>query len=675
MSIPASRVDAMGTNPAQQRMQLGHAARKAGRVAEALDHYRGAVEQEPQSAEANTVYGLMLLQLGRAGEAESPLRKAVEIEPRHVALRMNLARWLAQEGQIDEAVEVVSSVIADEPQHAWAWERLGELNAKQRRFGEAARHFRRATELQPQDPSILFKLARASFDDGRGDEAERILDEASALAPGNGAILRLYAEIHESRGEWEKLRKSAQDWVAAQPREPAAWRALAMSLWESGYLMQAKENFRHALKLGEREARHLTTYARLCMSALDYETAGKALEEAEALDPDLGYLHSAKAMCLMVTGRHDEAAAYARRALAGAPADPFSYRTLALATGGGLSPSETAALEKLADRKDLLPVHRATAAFALGECREAQGDFEAAFAEYERANAFAREQSRAEGIAYDPAARERQVADLMRIFPSVPGVLAGEGRPWPVFIVGMPRSGTTLVESVIGAHSRAHACGERLQMRWIMTAFLKRVEAGKEADIDADGWAQWRELYLQGLPEGLAADAFTDKNPWNFDAIGLIAKLFPAARVVHIRRNPVETGFSIYRNQFGKTLPYTSRLEDIGHYYGQYARLMAHWARAAAGRFTTIQYEDFVRDFESAGPALLAACGLDWERACARFWESSRAIGTMSLMQARRPLEARAGRAGRYGARLAPLVAALEKAGVDTETGALRGVS
>jgi tetratricopeptide (TPR) repeat protein len=675
MSIPASRVEAMSTNPAQQRMQLGHAARKAGRVAEALDHYRAAVEQEPQSAEANTVYGLMLLQLGRAGDAESPLRKAVEIEPKHVALRMNLARWLAQAGQLDEAVEVVAGVVADEPQHAWAWERLGELNARQRRFGEAARHFRRATELQPQDPSILFKLARASFDDGRSDEAERILGEAHALAPANGAILRLYAEIHESRGEWAKLQKSAQDWVAAQPREPAAWRALAMSLWESGYLNQAKENFRHALSLGEREAPHLTTYARLCMSALDYATAAKALEEAEALDPDLGYMHSAKAMCLMVTGRREEAASYARRALAGAPADPFSYRTLALATDGALSPAETAALEKLANRKDLLPVHRATAAFALGECREAQGDFEAAFAEYERANGFAREQGRAEGIAYDAPARERQVAELMRLFPSVPGEPEGEGRPWPVFIVGMPRSGTTLVESVIGAHSRAQACGERVQMRWIMPAFLERAEAGTEGAIDADTWSEWRALYLKGLPEGLAADVFTDKNPWNFDAIGLIARLFPAARVIHVRRNPVETGYSIFRNQFGKSLPYTNRLEDIGHYYGQYARLMAHWARVAAGRFTTVQYEDFVRDFESAGPALLAACGLDWERACARFWESPRAIGTMSLMQARRPLSAAKSRASRYGEELRPLAHALEKAGVDLETGAVRGDS
>lgn len=665
----------MSASPTQQRMQLGHAARKAGRTAEALDHYRSAVEQEPGSAEANSVYGLMLLQLGRAGEAEAPLRKAVEIAPRHVALRMNLAQWLAQSGRTEEAVALVADVVADEPQHAWAWERLGELKVSQSRFGEAAEAFGRAGRLAPRDPSILFKWARACFDDGRVIDAERILGEAAALAPGNAAILRLYADIHESRGDWPALQKVAQEWAAAQPREPAAWRALAKSQWETSWFAQAKDNFRHALSLGEREARHLATYARLCMSALDFESAARALEEAEALDANLGHLLSAKAVLLMAAGCHDEAEAYARRALAAAPHDAAAYKALAQLSHGRLAKDEVAALEALVARQDLRLADRVTAAFALADCREAQGDADTAFAAYERANALARELGAAEGIAYDPTARERQIDALMRAFPSVPGEPSGAALPRPVFIVGMPRSGTTLVESVIGAHSKALACGERMPMRWILPEYLARVEAGTAGDIDEATWRLWRELYWQGLPPPQGAEAVTDKNPWNFDAIGLIARLFPQARVIHVRRNPVETGLSIFRNQFAKPMQYANRLEDIGHYYGQYARLMAHWARVAAGRFTTIQHEDFVRDFETAGPALLAACGLDWEPGCRNFWESRRTIGTMSLVQARRPLETRESRAERYGARLQPLRDALVRAGVDLETRAPRGHS
>ncbi len=673
MSIRVQRPDPVSANPLQLRMQQGHAARKAGRSTEALDHYRAALDQDPESAEANTVYGLMLLRLGRAAEAEAPLRRAVDIEPKHVALRMNLAQWLTHEGRLEEAVSIVAGVVANDPQQGWAWERLGELEAKRKNFEEAAEHFRRATEIHPRDPSMLFKRAQANFDAEKTAEAERLLGEAAQLAPGNAAILRLYADIHELRSNWPALERTANAWVAVASREPMAWRALAKAQWETGYYLQAKQNFKYALGLGERNARNLSTYARICMNAFDYDSAARALEEAEALDPNAGHLLSTKAVFLMLSGRYDEAEGYARRALAATPNDPSGYKALSELTNGRLSKDETDALQALADRDDLRIADRVTAAFAIADCRETEGDAALAFIAYEQANRLARRQGRVEGLGYEREARTKQVDELISIFDSVPGTPSGTSKPRPLFIVGMPRSGTTLVESVIGAHSKVLACGERMPMRWIMQELLARARTAPIASIDANTLRQWRDLYWQGLPVGQGTDVVTDKNPWNFDAIGAIALLFPDARVIHVRRNPVETGLSIFRNQFSKSTQYANRLEDIAHYYGEYARLMAHWERVATGRFTTIQYEDFVRDFDTAGPALLSACGLDWEPACRNFWESKRVIGTMSTIQARRPLESRASRAEHYGARLKPLKDALSDAGVDLETGAWRG--
>ncbi len=656
-------------------MRLGHAARKAGRSAEALAHYRSALEQEPGSAEANSVYGLMLLQLGRAGEAEAPLRKAVEIAPSHAALRMNLAQWLAHQGDVDEAVRVVAVVVADEPQHWWAWERLGELRARQGKFGEAAANFRRASELQRNDPSLLFKWARSCFDDGHADEALRILREASGLSPANAAILRLYTDLHESRADWPSLEKAAMDWAAVHPRDPAAWRSLAKAQWETGYFRQAMENFRHALRLGERDAQSLATYARLCMSALEFESAAKALDEAEGLDPANNHMLSGKAILLMVSGRYDEAETYCRRALAANRRDASAYKALAQLTSGHLSKDEMVGLESLVDDVYLRLQDRITGAFALADCRETQGDAAKTFAAYERANRLALEYGAAEGLVYDRAAREKQIDELITQFDSVPEAPARESTPRPLFIVGMPRSGTTLIESVIGAHSKVFACGERMAVRWIMQEYLSQARGPRTSGVDAATWDQWRQFFWQGIPREHGAEVVTDKNPWNFDAIGLIIRLFPDARVIHVRRNPVETGLSIFRNQFPKSIPYANRLEDIGHYYGEYARLMAHWQHVAAGRFTTIQYEDFIRHFDAAGPALVAACGLRWEPACRNFWESRRVISTMSTMQARRPLENRGSRAERYSAQLAPLVDSLRKAGVDLESGELRANS
>jgi Flp pilus assembly protein TadD len=662
----------MNVSASVDAMRLGHAARKAGRVAEALDHYRSAVEREPESAEANSVYGLMLLQVGRAVEAEAPLRKAVEIAPGHAALRMNLAKWLEHQGRIDEAVSVVEGVTADEPDRHWAWERLGELEARQRRFGAAAMHFQRACELQPKDPSLLFKLAQATFDDGRRDEAERMLAEAAAFAPGNAAILRLQADIHASRGDWAALEKTANDWCAVRPRDPGPWRALATAQWESGYPRRAMDNFRHSFALGGRDAASLATFGRLCLHALEHDAAEKALDEALALDPANGPALSAMGVLRMWQGRYEEAQDCTRRAIGVNARDSAAWKSLTEMLDGRLSEAELASLQSVAEAGDTRPNDRISLLFALGHCLDAADRCDEAFAAYERANQFARERAEAERLLYDPAERTRQSEELISLFGElrVPQTKVPGARP--IYILGMPRSGTTLIESVLAAHSRVVAGGESGGIRWILPEFLRHAREGSLSSIPESTWARWRAYVRQQLPKHAAASAVTDKNPWNFDAVALILGLFPDARIIHVRRNAVETCFSIYRNEFSKLVRFTNRLEDIAHYYGEYARVMAHWDRVAGDRIMTIQYEDFVRRLDESVPELITACGLDWEEGCRRFWEKERPVSTISTMQVRRPPSKPSTRAQAYHMHLGPLVHALESMSVDLETGGLR---
>ena len=205
--------------------------------------------------------------------------------------------------------------------------------------------------------------------------------------------------------------------------------------------------------------------------------ATKALDEAEALDPDIAHMLSAKAILLMVSGRYEEAERYARRALAIDPRDPSGYKALAQLTSGRLTKEELAGLEALVGDEELRLLDRVTGAFALADCREVQGESAHAFAAYEFANRLARDYGEAEGVAYDSAAREKQIDEVVSLFDSVPAKPARDSEPRAVFIVGMPRSGTTLVESVIGAHSKVFACGERGAVRWIMQDVLSRARA------------------------------------------------------------------------------------------------------------------------------------------------------------------------------------------------------
>ncbi|MBI1188358.1 MAG: tetratricopeptide repeat protein [Alphaproteobacteria bacterium] len=658
---------------AREQLALGHDARRAGRFAEALAFYAEAASLAPENAEANSVYGLLLLRQGRREDAEAPLRKAVALEPTHIAFRMNLSEWHALAGQFDEARALVEPITREAPDFHWAWERLGDLSIQTQRFDDAAAFYTEAAQRRPGDPSIRFKAARARFDAGDADAALRTLEDAAALAPQHEAILRLFAEIHEAQTRWADLERVAQAWLQVRAQEPLAWRALARAQWESGRPRLAMDSFQQAMRLAAPDAETLATYGRLCITALEYDAADEALARAESLDPNSSHMLSAQAILQMFRGRFEAAQAYCRRSIANNPKDAIAYKTLVQLARGRIAPEEAAALHALTEGADLAPWDRASATFAFGEHRDGEGDVEGAFDAFARANAMARDLAAREGLIYDRDARARQIDELISLFPNARDAPAPVAATIPIFIVGMPRSGTTLIESVIGAHSQVFACGERPEMRWIAQDFMTRVRAGASpAAVVAAERGRWRDWFFRDMPDLGGATAVTDKNPWNYDAIGLILEALPDARVIHVQRNPVDVGFSIFRNEFSKFVPFAYRLEDIAHYYGQYARLMAHWAQTRAGRYTVIQYEDFLRAFDDGARALIAACGLAWEDACAVYWKGERVISTLSTIQARQPPGLRAPGGGRYARLLAPLADALAAEGVDLETGALR---
>ncbi len=578
---------------------------------------------------------------------------------------MNLAERYARENDVDRAIPIVETLLAEAPHLPWLWERLGELKAATGRFDEAAAHFRAANERKPDDPSLLYKWARATFDCGALADAEAILDRAARLTPKHEAVLRLYCEIHERNADWDALARVADVWLTAQPQNPLPYRFAASAKWETGYLGDALQSFRIFLHRGGASAESLATFARLCLVAREWEQAERALAEAQRLDPRCAPMLSAKAALAMFRGRFDEALAYARQATKADPRDVTAFKVLLEVPGGALTDDEAEHLRRLVDDAALPLKHRIAAAYAVADDLDARARVDDAFAAYERAHALALERGRREGLRYDREERERYTNRLVSLFPAVAPARADASRPFPIFIVGMPRSGTTIVESIVAAHSRVHACDERQEMRAVMQEFMASAPERGPVDIPERTRARWRAAWFRELRDVGGALAVTDKNPWNFDALGLIAELFPEARLVHVRRDPVETGLSIYRHEFPKFATFADRLDDIGHYYGQYARLMAHWASVLGPRLLTIRYEALVADVGETASALLSFCGLEWEDACRDFWRGERVIATMSAAQARQPVAAFGERRGRYDAYAAPLVNALRAAGVD----------
>jgi tetratricopeptide (TPR) repeat protein len=588
-----------------ETLERGVTAHQAGRLDDALKSYRAALELRPNDAEAASLCGLALLHSGKGEEAMPLLQQAVDREPGQNGYRLNLAEGLAQTGKADRAMVELGLVIAVEPTNARALTRFYEL-------------------------------------------------ECAALV---------------ERREWAKLYANGMAWTKVDPKSRAAWRALSRGAFEDGRLREATTAFARALSLEKPTAPDLTAYAGLCLKAFEMEAAAAALDQAEALDPDFPPMLATGALLMMYLGRFDEAEEHCRRCLARQPHFVPAYTTLSSVRRGAIDDVDLQALHELVRRQGSYLGSRIPAVFAIAHAYDARGDVDAAFATYQAAHKLATQRDALDKRDADVQHDLARIEQIVRVSQTVPEIAPVANAPRPIFVVGMPRSGTTVIESVLGAHSRVFACGERPAMRQILRYLLGIADAG--GTVDEPTLQQWAQFYLRDLPNVGRADHVTDKHPRNIEAVGLIARMLPNAVIVHVRRDPVETCLSVYRHELNRRWTFTHSLPHIAEYYRRYAQLAAQWERALPGRFLTIQYEDFVTNFATAAPALVQACGLSWEPQCLEFQKTLRVITSPSSVQARGPVVLGNGRAQKYRKHLGPLVAALEAAGVDLTTGAL----
>lgn len=420
--------------------------------------------------------------------------------------------------------------------------------------------------------------------------------------------------------------------------------------------------FERVRRLEPESADNLAALGGLLLHALRYDEAGETLDRALAIQPDHARALADRATWLTYLGRFAEAEAACRQALASDPDHAPAYTILSRLTGGRLSESEADRLARIAANPARPLDQRLPAAFAWAHALDAAGDADTAFAAYQAAHALASDRDRLEGRSYDHAAAVERVRRLVAL-PREPSEPPGR-RPRPIFIVGMARSGTTLVEAMLATHPRVFGAGERVVLPAMLEGWLARPELTPDA--------RWAEAYLAGLADLDGRDHVTDKMPRNLEAVGLIDRLFADAPIILVRRDPVETCLSLYRQEFARDWTFAHDLGDLGRACVLNARLAAHWARVLPGRMIEVQYEALAGDFPAEARRIVEACGLDWDEACATPARSPRPIATFSTVSARSPVRVMNDRAERYRAHLGPLIEALEKGGVDPGTGALR---
>ncbi|MEP6546678.1 MAG: sulfotransferase [Gammaproteobacteria bacterium] len=626
-------------------LRQAHAALRAGRAATAERRLRTLAALDPGEPNCLWLLGSALLQQNKIPESLAVLEPLLARVPDFAHARVDLAHAYRRDGRADQARAEVRRVLEKVPHHPLAWLVYGDVLVELEQFGDARVAFERAGLADPRRSLIETATAALVADDRKTSEGifRKILQEdASHVAALCGlAAVSLAAD---KALDAERLLRHALDQSA---HHPLAWRGLGQTLLKLGRLEEAQAAAHRLVKIEPENPQSWITIATAATRLMRQEEALEAYEQAAQLQPEevrlrlsIGHIHK-------TLGRRDESEAAYKAVLAMEPGQAEAYWSLADLKNYSFSDAEIAAMLALLSKH--VPADDKTARsqtaqlhFALGKAFEQRHRYADAFTYYARGNGLRRVDA-----SFDIEHFERRSARIRAVFDKAFfGGRTGSGDPSaaPIFIVGLPRSGSTLVEQILASHSRVEGTMELPNIITITHQF-------DDMAADRDGYPETVGAAPIGIFTGLGSryleetrplrtgrEHFTDKLPNNFSHVGLIHAILPHATIIDARRHPMDSCFSTFKQHFAEGQTFSYDLGDLGRYYRCYLSLMDHWDSVLPGKVLHVQYEDMVRDPETNIRRLLDACALPFEEACLAFHKTRRSVRTASAEQVRQPM-------------------------------------
>jgi tetratricopeptide (TPR) repeat protein len=643
--------------------------RSAGQLQRAEGCCRLALILWHDCPEALCNLGLILHMAGRRLEAAEQFRRALQARPDVAAVHNNLGVVLKEIGQLDDALDNFRRAAELDPTFAPALSNLGQALLERGCTDDALSNCLEAVRIQPDAPAFHYNLANVFRALRRNVEARTSYLESlrldSALAPAHAHLGQTLLEDNQALAALPWLKQA----VELDPANAAFHEMLGRSYTDLEDYPHAVDSFRRALlNPTENRARLLTSLGEAMESDGRLDDAGEQYRAALCLQPDSARIHIKLGGLHEAHGRLAEAEACYRAARNAQPLAPLPHAELAVLLREQLPAADEEALRERLAGPCLEPGVRARLLFGLAHVLDARGDYAGAAERLQLANAIRAEAAAARGSCR--AAGECKLADA--IIGAFDGSQLrrlsshGSGSELPVFVFGLPRSGTTLIEQVLASHPDVHGAGE-LQLASRAFRSIPDVVGRRASPADCipslDGQSVERLAvkhlgWLDALPAN-GARRVVDKMPGNYIHLGLLATMFPRATFIHCRRDMRDVAVSCWMTDFGK-IEWSNDFRGIAAAFHEYTVTMDHWRVALPVTVHAVDYEDAVADLESVASRLLAACGLGWNARCLEFHRNGRAVRTASVVQVRRPLYRHAvGRWRHYALPLAGLFAAL----------------
>jgi len=582
----------------------GRLFQQNGKLSGAERAYKKALKINPDFIEAHNELGNVFLDRGRYKEAFNSFRKALKLRPGHPMLLTNLGNVLQVQGELDKAIGWFNKAIEKDPKFVGAHNNLGNALRDLGRFREAVNSYRRALQINPELADTYYNLGALLIELGEVEDAVENYNKAIEINPRHKEAYDGLGNALSDQGEIDKAITAYRQAIEIDPRHKEAYYGLANALSAQGEMVKAIATYRKTI---ENNPRHKEAYIGLANALSDY-------------------------------GEIDEAFASYRKAIEINPGHAEVYRSLSRNKKFFEYDDDIRAMESLYVSESLPDAQKMHLAFGLGKAYEDLG-------EYEKSMQFILQATSLKRASFDYSISEAE--DLFNnikhtfsseFFSDRRGL--GSSDETPIFILGMPRSGTSLVEQILASHPEVFGAGELNDI----SVLTQKINSPREFprsvyDLNSGALEEFGNRYIARIRKYSESSKYiTDKMPQNFLYIGLIRTILPNARVICCIRDPMDNCLSLFKNYFIKAHYYTYDMTELGQYYNLYLDLMEHWRKTLTGLIYDQSYESLVADQEDQIRKLLDYCHLPWDDACLEFYKIRRNVRTASNAQVRRPI-------------------------------------
>jgi tetratricopeptide (TPR) repeat protein len=635
---------------------------------------------------------IQAMQAGDAQRAELLCRRFLVTHAASVPHLQLLGHALVKQDKLVEAREQIEFALKIAPDYARLYEDLGSVQGLQREYDSAIRSFQRAVQLDPRLATAHRKLAQTLVAAGRADEVDEAFE--GFLDHDRDAALVAAGAEHWRAGRYDKAETTLLSALSSNAENVDAMRFLAMVYYDqdkklldaeallrraieiapdfhqalgnlgrilvdNSKLLEALEIYERLLRLKPDDGDAWEGYGRTLAQAGRVKDAEMAYRKSLELEPQAPGVYMALAHMLKTLGNQEEALEAYRKSVELNPALGESYWSMANLKVFRFTDPEVDAMEEQVAREDLREESRVHFLFALGKACEDRQDYRKAWQHYHAGN-----QLKRSTVIYDPLENEQHLNRIRDVFSrEMIAANAGAGHPAsdPIFIVGLPRTGSTLVEQILASHSQVEGTAELPNLGAIANGTGKYRPDGLAypdtlATLTQRDFASYGREYLRQVARHrvLGTPFFIDKMPNNFIHVGWIKLILPNAKIINTRRHPMDSLLGAYKQLFAKGQDFTYDMLELAEFYRSYVEMMAHWRDVLPGQVLDVHYEDTVTDLEAQVRRILDFCGLDFEEDCLRYFETRRPVKTASSEQVRQPIYTTAlGLWKKYGENLA----------------------